>query len=265
MPWRNLLSLLILFHLTAALSTKKQEANEKAVLQSANLRPTAIGSKLLTKRREFIENCCSNTRCDSPSNTTLAAIKASKVFLLTTLAGSADPETTALLESSSTTPSTITTTPVADGAQCPEINCVINTAQQNEFRNQKAWGLISTGYVIYLCDKKYIHYNIPVTQSDAYLKCCQMGLKLASIATMADLHCVKGNFCEQLTWVASSINGSLSDPRWCTASGSYLLSDLTQKIPPPGPGIDAINMRLSDGTAMYDRASNLRWALCVDK
>ncbi|CAB3380397.1 Hypothetical predicted protein [Cloeon dipterum] len=72
------------------------------------------------------------------------------------------------------------------------------------------------------------------------------------------------NHYDEISWVATSITGSLVNPRWCSEDSDYLLKDFTAVNPTlPGPGYDAIAMRLSDATLMYAKSTDLLWALCV--
>ncbi|CAB3380399.1 Hypothetical predicted protein [Cloeon dipterum] len=132
---------------------------------------------------------------------------------------------------------------------CPAINCTVNINQQNEVKNFNAvnkYGvLLSVGWVIILCNKKYVHSETTVTLADAYLKCCQWGMKLASFANESDASCARTQFNSEWTWVAATIDGSPSNPRWCTADSSYLLKDFTSTYPTlPGPDYDTIAMSI---------------------
>ncbi|CAB3380402.1 Hypothetical predicted protein [Cloeon dipterum] len=136
----------------------------------------------------------------------------------------------------------------------------------NTFNTVSPLGVkLTFGYVIILCNKKYVHSDTAANLATAYSNCCQYGMKLASFSDQSQVDCLKNHFSAGPTWVAASITGSIVNPRWCTENSSFYLKDFTAANPTlPGPGYDAISMDISTGTFSYAKSTDLfSWTLCV--
>ncbi|XP_065350762.1 uncharacterized protein LOC135946465 [Cloeon dipterum] len=150
-------------------------------------------------------------------------------------------------------------------AECPNITCTINPTAKAELDAKNEWALLSTGYVNIICNRKYLHCNSPFTLQEAYTRCCELGLKLASLPSQKDIDCVLGRFDENWTWTAASLKGSPTNPRWCTSDGPFSYDVFKGVTPLTGTEYDGLAMKVGSGVVTYEKSSSKFFALCVDK
>ncbi|XP_059481724.1 uncharacterized protein LOC132200338 [Neocloeon triangulifer] len=151
-------------------------------------------------------------------------------------------------------------------AVCPQVTCTVNATAKSEFDSTTTDATISTGWVRFSCNKKWLQQNGNLDLLGAYKSCCQIGLKLASIEAQAEIQCLHDSgYNSALTWVAGSSNSSPLNPRWCTAQSNGPIQKhwYVNATDPALPELSGFVMILSDQTIQAENPANPNWSLCV--
>ncbi|XP_059468764.1 uncharacterized protein LOC132192699 [Neocloeon triangulifer] len=98
--------------------------------------------------------------------------------------------------------------------------CNVSSNLAQEVMNCTGNCTTTNGYVRDLCGKKYFFINAQVTLDQAYIMCCQFGMKLASIESVDEITCLTSANTPTTgiwNWIAASkVNGTI--PCWCTSN-----------------------------------------------
>ncbi|XP_059468572.1 uncharacterized protein LOC132192570 isoform X2 [Neocloeon triangulifer] len=148
----------------------------------------------------------------------------------------------------------------------PPVKCTINVTAKQEFDATIIDSTISTGWVRFGCNKKWLQQNENLDQLGAYQSCCQIGLKLASIEAEAEVQCLRDSlYNSALTWVAGSSDSSPLNPRWCTSQsqGPILKYWFALAFDPALPQLSGFVVSLALKSIKAEDPTARHWSLCV--
>ncbi|XP_059489235.1 uncharacterized protein LOC132204631 [Neocloeon triangulifer] len=157
--------------------------------------------------------------------------------------------------------------PLPPVAVCPDTSCsgvAIDTVAQSQVNTCIGSCTLSSGYVYSVCNKKYYHHGTYLPYKDAYTLCCQIGMKLASIESDAELNCLAGStnvLAGEWTWVAlSRVNSTV--PRWCTSNATASFTGYTNFSDSSDPAFDTYSVRLNIKTLIAASQLYSNYILC---
>ncbi|XP_059481909.1 uncharacterized protein LOC132200456 [Neocloeon triangulifer] len=143
--------------------------------------------------------------------------------------------------------------------------CKLNSALKLEVDNCASNCSLSAGdgLIRSACGKKYLYYKTSITWDQAFITCCEYGMKLASIDSQDELACLSrgldASFDSVAMWVAASkFNSTVT--RWCTSNVPFSLEGVSTFA----ENGNAYTFIMSQRNFNAETPTNTRPAFCVN-